>query len=75
MFNTGKENNDMSETMTNKFAELNDDELNSAVGGINVPKVKYVCMTCNEILEGNIMRDRHSKNTGHKYFSSEHKSC
>lgn len=67
----------MAKTVTKEIEEvvLTDDELNSVVGGVNVPKVKYVCTTCGKTYFGALERKLHTQNTGHKYFSSEHKSC
>ena len=76
-----KENKDMASTMT-KFmtkefeeAELDDNALESVVGGVNVPPVVYVCTSCNKRFYGALNRDIHANNTGHRFFSSEHKNC
>ncbi len=67
----------MTKFMTKEFeeAELDDNALESVVGGVNVPPVVYVCTSCNKRFYGALSRDIHAKNTGHRFFSSEHKNC
>ncbi len=67
----------MTKTMTTELEEmiLDDDELESVVGGVKVPQATYVCVTCNKTLYGLQEKLMHTKLTKHSIFKSEHKSC